>query len=748
MLPLLALVLGIAGSALLPQLPAWPVLVLITVLPALLYWRWRRRFWLCLLLLALGLAYACVRAEWRLAHSLSPAAQGQTVWLIGQVRDLPQAGEQSVRLRLQVEQVLTPGVTVPPLLELRDYARQSWPAGSRWRLALRLRPVAGTLNAAGFDAEAWYWSEGMLATGTVAAGRQALGEGRGLLPWLDRQREAIATRLLQTTAGQDARASALVAALAVGAQQSLDSTAWQALAATGLTHIVSVSGMHITLLAVMVAGLCRYLLRLRPVVRQPLLWSLLAGLAAAWAYALLAGFSVPTQRTVWMLSMAVLALSWQRALTALQIWLAALVLVLLLDPFAVLAAGFWLSFGLVAALILLYLGRRARPGRWRMALDAQYTATVASIVPLAAFFGQLPLVSPLANALAAPFVSLLLTPAALLAALLPWPPLLQLAQWLAVLFWWWVDLLAQASLWSVAAAPWPLWLAASAGSLWLIAPLSPLLRSYGLCLLLPLLMWRPLPPEVGRVRVTVLDVGQGLSVLLQTRQHTLLYDTGAGEAGRVVLPQLRAAGVGKLDALLLSHHDNDHDGAAAGVWQGIKVGRMLAGQPQFYPHAQPCRQGQHWQWDGVRFEVLWPRANSRGEDNAHSCVLRVLAGGQALLLTGDAPQAVEQQLLTVYGHSLYSQFLLLGHHGSKSSSSGEFLATVAPQRAIISAGFANRYRHPHPLVLHRLQTLGIAEWRTDRDGAIRFELGGADPAANLARQQQARYWRRPWPTAP
>ena len=732
---------GVVLCAFLPVLPSWPLLLTVLLLSWPLWWRTRRLWLLALVAATLGLGYAAWRAELRLAQRLDTALAGEVVQFSGVVRGLAKSGEFGVRLRFEVEAVDNPAIRLPPLLELSDYRQQAWPAGSRWRLAARLRPPRGAANVAGFDAEAWYWSEGVLATGSVLKGRQALGVATDWPARIDRLRERVAQRLL--AGGDEPRAAALVAALAVGAQQTLTRDDWQQLAATGLTHVVSVSGLHITMIALLVAWLLRRALRHLPPLRRPLWWVLGGAVLAAGAYAALAGFSVPTQRSLWMLVVAALALASQRGLSPLQIWLAALTLVLLLDPFAALAPGFWLSFGLVAALVVMVAGRRASGGKWQTALQAQLLVTLASTLPLALFFGQLPLVSPLANAVGTPLVSLLLTPLALLAALLPWPWLLDAAVWTAQLFWWWVDLLAGAPLYPVPQLPWPLLLAALAGTLLALLPWSWSGRALGGCLLLPLLLYRVPPPAAGTLAVELLDVGQGLAVLLRTRQHALLYDTGAGEATRVLLPALRALDVRRLDTLMLSHHDNDHDGAAASLREVIEVGRILAGQPRFYPGAQPCRGGQGWVWDGVRFDVLWPPPAWQGEDNAHSCVLRVATAGQALLLSGDAPLAVEQALVARYGAALRSQWLVLGHHGSRTASGDDWLRQVQPQMALVSTGYRNRYRHPHPQVLARLDAAGITVWRSDHDGALALRLGPWQGELLARRAQAARYWRPP-----
>ncbi|MFC3531849.1 DNA internalization-related competence protein ComEC/Rec2 [Vogesella facilis] len=733
---LVAFCLGLLLAVWLPQTPDWHLLLALLIAARPLWWR--RRLPLLLAVLLLGMAYAGWRIELRHDGRLPAALEGVPLQLSGTVRGLPDPGEFGVRFRLVPDAAEQARLALPPLLELNDYAKRPWPPGSRWQLQVRLRQPRGTANVAGFDAGRWYWSEGVLASGSVGKGRQALPAASGFWPWLDASRQRLVVRL--NAAIGPGRDAALVAALAVGAQQGIERREWQALAATGLTHAVSVSGLHITLLAGLVLWLLRRLLQRWPQC-QPQRLALLGGMLAALAYALLAGFSVPTQRTVWMLAASTVALWRWRSLSPWQVWLAALTLVLLLDPFAALAAGCWLSFGLVGALLAGEVGRRRRPGYWPALLAAQWRVTLASLLPLALMFGQWPLLSPLANALGIPLVSLLLTPLALLAAALPWAWLAQLAGWVAAGFWLWVDWLAAGPQWWFPALPWQLLPAALLGTLCLLLPLARSLRLAGLLLLLPLLLYRAPRPADGELAVEVIDVGQGLAVLLQTARHDLLFDTGAGDAGRNVLPVLRALGATR-PALMLSHHDADHDGAAEGLLAVLPVTALWRGQPGSVPQhaATPCRAGQSWVWDGVQFDVLWPRPETAGDDNSHSCVLRVATWRQAILLSGDAPQAVEEELLARYGTALRSQVLVLGHHGSRSATAEAWLDTVQPQHAIISAGYRNRYRHPHPQVLARLAARPIRLWRTDQHGALQLRLGR--DSVLLARRT-ARYWEAP-----
>ncbi|MDN0076755.1 DNA internalization-related competence protein ComEC/Rec2 [Crenobacter sp. SG2303] len=741
-----ALVAGLVLPFYLAELPdwRWPLCAALALwLAGRLLPGWRGVFGVALLSL-LGVAWTSWRAEQ--VEQLSPAWEGKPVAVVAVVRDLPDPGEFGTRLRVEVEQVLTPGATLPRSWLLTDYRNEDWPPGSRWRLTLAPKQPTGPANRFGFDAEAWYWSEGIGATASVRKGRIADGEVDDARARLDRIRSTLLERIDAAVA--EPRAAALLGALTVGAQGRIAAADWQAFRLLGLTHLVSISGLHVTLFAGLVAALLRLVLRWRPPRRiAPRLVVALGGLAAALGYALLAGWSVPTQRTFYMLACAVLMLLLRRSLGPFRIWWSALALVLLADPFAVLAPGVWLSFGLVVALMAVGVGRRRRAGRWQEALLGQWAVLVMSLLPLALFFNGVPLVSPFANAVAIPYVSSLLTPLALFAVFIPWDGPLRLAGWLADGFYWAVDLAAPyAPMWSQPGVPWPVAALAFVGSLWLIAPRGVPGRLAGALLLLPLLLYRPPPPAPGTLRATLIDVGQGLSVLVETANHTLLYDTGAGDAGRTVLPQLTGLGVKRLDVLLLSHHDNDHDGGGESLLAAMPVDTLLAGQPESLPDAQPaaqaCLSNQSWAWDGVRFDMLAPDEGvSITEDNAASCVLRIATQRQALLLPGDLPGQQEQALAERYGKALRSSVLVASHHGSRYSSGADWLATVAPREVVFSAGYRNRYRHPHPDTLARVAGSGARAWRTDTQGMLTLEMGETLTLKGW-REQAPRFWRR------
>ena len=531
----------------------------------------------------------------------------------------------------------------------------------------------------------------------------------------------------------------MIAALSIGLQAALNDDTWLAFRQLGIVHLISISGVHVTMLALLTAWCVGKVLRCVPLsVRTPLLWQIWSGVAVAFAYALLAGFQIPTQRTVWMLLVFAIALTWRRPASLWQTWWQALALVLLWQPTAVLSVGLWLSFSLVASMVWAEQSwRRLRQQQghaqtlwWRhpsvvLLWRGQLAAFLLTLVLIGQLFHSVPLLSSLYNSIAIPWFSWVLTPLALLASVLPFDAPLQavaaLAQYSINVSVW----LAQYSpQWVLAQAPWYLSALALVAVAVMMLPAAVGLRAWAAIVLLALCVYRPLALAPQQLQVQIIDVGQGLSLLLQTRSHQLLFDTGRGNANTAVLPALQSLGLHHADALVLSHQDVDHDGAAPSLRRQFRFDALWAGQTEAYPEwqAQDCR-GQSWQWDGVWFEWLTlPRAQVANSTNAQSCVLRVVTQGQALLIPADIGVDEETALLQRYGKQLRSTVLVLGHHGSSGSNSSAWLNTVAPDIAIASSGFRNSYHHPTTEVQTRLRAHGIRLYRTDTQGGLTMLL--------------------------
>ncbi len=720
-------------------------------------------------------------------QALDPTLEGKDISITGRISAMPQFGENSTRFRFRVEGATHQGQTVqvPPQLYLSWYGGfrnedgalleplQVAPvlqAGERWSFTVRLRAPHGARNPHGFDFELWLWEQGLQATGYVRAGPrdpppQRLEQSwQHPVEWARQQvRDAIQQRAPIVTGSpeeeQQARAMGIVAALVTGDQQAITRSDWDVFRATGVAHLMSISGLHITLFAWLAALLLRGLWRSSPhlCLAFPAQHAgLLGGLLLAAAYALFSGWGVPAQRTILMLGTVTLLHLSARRWPWPQLWLLTAVVVLVADPWALLQAGFWLSFVAVGVLFAgaghetLDTPRTLKQRAWGL-LREQWLITLALAPLTLLLFGQVSLVGLLANALAIPWVTLGVTPLSLLGLL--WSPLwnaaAQAVSWLG----WVLSGLAALPLATLSVAQAPLWagMAGVLGGLLLVLRLPWTMRLAGLPLLLPVLLWQPPRPAPGQFELLAADIGQGNAVLVRTTTHALLYDAGPRHANdsdagqRVLVPLLRTLDV-RLDRLVLSHRDSDHTGGAAAVLAAQPGADLLSSLEEAHElhtlrPSQRCVAGQGWDWDGVRFEVLHPQAEDYGKarrSNALSCVLRIGNGTQTVLLAGDIEKAQEARLLAD-GAALRADWLLVPHHGSKTSSTAAFLDAVAPQTALVQAGYRNRFGHPAPEVVARyaqrdVQLLssaqcGAARWHSEQPRTTRCE-----------RQVQARYW--------
>ncbi len=715
---------------------------------------------------ALGFAWAAGFAQLRLAEELPVTIEGQDIELTGVVARLPQALERGVRFEFDVEQSL-PGV--PPHISLAWYrspdagdedASPLVPvrAGERWRFTVRLKRPHGNLNPHGFDYEAWLFERGIRATGYVRPRSAERIDARVWQPGyaVEMLRETLRDRF--RVALPEAPYAGILIALAIGDQHAIDPDLWLSFARTGITHLMSISGLHVT----MFAGLAYALVNLlwRRSARLPLSMpaqhaAAVGGFFAAFLYCLLAGFAVPAQRTLYMLGVVAVARLWGREVAASRVLSLALLLVLMLDPWAVLAAGFWLSFGAVALLFQIGSGRLG-PAHWLVEWGrAQWAVTLGLLPALLALFQQFSLVSPLANALAIPLVSFVITPLALLGVVPLLDPLLSLAHFVTVGLMAFVDWLAAlpVAVWQQAAPPAWAVLLALAGGVWLLLPRGFPARWLGLLAFLPLLTVEAPRPAPGTAEITVLDVGQGLAIHVQTAGHDLLFDAGpafsaeADSGNRIIAPYLRALGVRRLDTLVISHADKDHEGGAASVLAALPVGVLKTSLP--FEHslsAQPvpqqlCQDGDAWTWDGVRFEMLHPGPEPLSRrTNDLSCVLRVRAAGRTMLLTSDIEAVSESALLKRYPDALDADVMTVPHHGSRTSSTSEFIKAVAARDVIFPVGYLNRFGHPKDDVVARYLAGGARLHRTDMDGALRASLGPAGVALRHERNERRRYW--------
>lgn len=758
-----------AGVLLLAGLPQWPSLA--AALPALgllsllalgLGRRWPRVATGLLAGIA-GFTVALYQGQDRLAERWPLDRHGEELTVIGHVASLPELSrEPATRLRARdagdkvwrfVFAPQQPGVGLPSRIRSTWYRTgQDLRGGDCWQFTLRLKTPWGSANPHGFDYEGWLFRQGIGATATVRAARRCeAGEDRSTYPVLAR-RQQIWERM-QAWLPADSPALALTAALVIGHDAGLRDADWEAFRLTGTSHLVAISGFNLAIVAGFAWWLLRWAWSSVPALclRLPAqkAGSLGAAVIAA-GYALLAGFEAPVLRALIMLWVLLAALFLDRLAAPARVLGLAWGLILLFDPFAVLSPGLWLSFGAVAAIFWLSSARLRPPPAWQQALRVQLLLSLALAPMTLHFFHGTPWIAPFVNLLAVPLFALL-TPALLIVLLLcaglPALGLPLLGLIAAALELSHTALLAlaetHADSW-IAASPPPLALALSLlGVTLLSAPSGLPLRGLGLLCLLPLAFPPNRAPEQG-FDLTALDVGQGLAVVVRTANHSLLFDAGpayeegfdAGES--VVAPYLLGEGIARLDRLIVSHGDLDHRGGVPAVRRLLRPRRE---QGALNPH-DPCRAGDHWQWDGVRFELLHGPASEPGgrhkgaDDNNASCVLRISAGRHAALLPADIERGTEAALVQAMPEKLRADVLLAPHHGSKTSSTAAFVAAVQPQQLIFPAGFRNHYRHPRPEVVQRYAEAGAELYLTGQEGALRVHI---DPQTGPGPVQA---WRR------
>lgn len=745
---------------------------------------------------AIGFAWAGLLAHHHLSDELAREWEGRDVTVVGTVDSLPYAFAQGVRFNLAVENVVQPEAAagaVPKRLALSWYAanraddgRRMTPLqpGERWQFNVRLRRPHGNANPYGFEYEAWLLEQGLRATGYVRDDAKSPLRNQRLDSFVpgagnavERSRAWLRTRIETALDGREY--AGVVVALVIGDQRAVAQDDWQVFNRTGIGHLISISGLHITMISGLAAALFSTLWRRSFFIgnRLPLLLpaqkaAALAGFVVALLYVLLAGFGVPAQRTLYMLAVVALALWSGRITDVSHVLCMALGVVVLLDPWAVLWPGFWLSFCAVAILLFASTGRAASsPGSagdiWRRLASGlksagrlQYVVTLGLVPFTLLLFGQISLVSPLANAIAIPLISFVVTPLSLAGAVVPAAPgdwMLIVAHaciaWLAgILAWFSASSLA---VWSTPSPQWWAFAIALAGTLWLLAPRGWPLRWMGAICLLPVLLAAPARPREGQVWITAFDVGQGTAVLIETPRHRMLYDTGPSYSpdsdggNRVVLPYLAGRGIRRLDMMMVSHSDNDHSGGALSILDEIVVDRVSSSLPADHPialrskHHSRCEQGDSWTWDGVRFELLHPGEASYNfsklKPNARSCTLKISIGKHAVLLPGDIEAAQELALVRHDPERLRASILLAPHHGSGTSSTPQFLAAVDPELALFQVGYRNRYRHPKAEVFDRYGERGIRRLRSDESGAVRVVIDERVQVEEY-RRVRARYW--------
>ncbi|WP_397390120.1 DNA internalization-related competence protein ComEC/Rec2 [Polynucleobacter sp.] len=735
---------------------------------------------------ALGFAWNAHYAQGRLANVLSIEYEGKDLILEGRVNTLPQSSRSGAKFSFAIDKAFLGKEAIesfPPQVYLSWQPAWRNPQdvpevipGQRWKFKVKIKRPYGSLNPYTFDFERWSFHQDFGASGSVRSGRLITEKDIRFTEFalaMEYQRWKLRQKI-QHLLPRDARYGGVIAALVMGDQNAIDQEDWRVFNATGIGHLISISGLHVTMLAGFGAMLASFLWRRNTL---PLLIPIskvaaAAGFLTAFVYAWLAGFQIPAQRTMYMVGVVAFALWSGRSPRSFDIWWWALAFVLLIDPMAPYTPGFWLSFGAVAAILYAMQdsdGLLGLPTGRELELDWQYRVTQAlrdacrvqavvtiALLPLTLhWFYQVSIVSPLANAVAIPVVSYIVTPLAIAGALLPdfigkWLliPAHATMDYLAIMLAWMANW-RWAIAWSSQPAGWAMVMsiigiaiAIRPGSIRENLPS----RVVGLAMCTTLFI-QPLTNanlSKGEFRATVLDIGQGTAVLIETKTKRLLYDTGpiqgkdnAGQ--RIILPYLRGRGINRIDRMVISHSDSDHIGGAASLLKEITFDSMMGSLPSTNPllvnlegrkvPAIPCRFGQQWSWDGVDFHIWHPNEHTVFEDqhprkpNEVSCVLEVRNPTTSFWLTGDVERQGEAEITERLTQAALNNLVaknvifMAPHHGSKTSSSQELLMALSPDEAFAQNGYRNRYGHPHPTVTARYQGMSIPFYQTPSTGA-------------------------------
>ena len=707
-----------------------------------------------------GLCLFALHAQAVIAQRLPAQYEGDSMLTVLQVVDFPR--QQGGSISFLARPLDDP--RIPPRLRISWFEAPERPhIGDVWQFEVRLRRPRGTSNPGVFDYEAWLFRQRIGATGYVVNGPRNR--------WLEQRAGALTGRLRQRAVErlasliEDPDTASVLAAISVGARHGITAEQWLRYSQSGTSHLMAISGLHVGLAAssawFLTAAFCA-LLRLGGN-HHRIAW--LAALVVAAGYAGLSGFAVPARRATLMLSLLVFAFLRGREPRPAAILAAACFLVTAFDPLATLAPGFQLSFA--AVLLLLWFARRrapvsaARLARAVIQLAAIQVFLLFGLMPLTVTnFGRVSFAAPVVNFVAVPLFSAVTVPFALAGLVLDGPAAaagdaaLRLAAASIELLHWLIE--------RAVAVPHAAHSTAAAGVIggicmvsvlvWVLLPRAWPGRHVALLAALALMSVRVEGPPAGCADVRMLDVGQGLAIVVRTRQRTLLYDTGAAFPGgsdmasRVVLPYFAAQGVRRIDRLVVSHADIDHAGGAASILAGIEVGQVLAGEPDALPGALACRAGRAWHWDGIAFSVLHPPSNGRYAGNDASCVILLEAGDARLLLTGDIGSGVERALVTA-GVAGAVDAVVVPHHGSDTSSSDAFVRAVAAAAALVSAGYDNRWGLPKQGIVERWRDAGAVVLTTAHDGAIGIRLCDRAGIVQVSRnrEQRRRVWHEPPP---
>lgn len=744
-LSLMAGIVFVHQFSILPEIKWVAILGLLSLILSI-FRCWRLMFF------TMGVLWALYHANLRLAERLPEPLQGQVISVEGQVVGLPHYDDRRVRFDFKV---LHPDTAFPEKIRLSWYfPEQQIKAGQYWQMKVKLKKPHGRLNPGGFDYERWLLIQNIGAKGYIKDTTKAkLLATDPYWKNFDVIRQLISDELTAVLPESDNLG--LIKALIIGERHEINDEQWGIFRKTGTIHLIAISGLHIGL----IAGLVYFLmlkLAIRFAVISPQKTAATSAIVIAIFYAALAGFSIPTQRSLIMLMTVMLASVLQRNTSIKNTLALAMLGVVLIDPFSVLSAGFWLSFFAVTLLVFILSGRLGTASYWQNVIKIHCVMAIGLSPLLIFYFQQVSIIAPLANFIAVPVVSFLIVPLSFASVLMMAVsveyalPLLKLIDEILKGLWLVLSKLADLSYSDVSIVSNSFYVVIFAliGIFILLSPKGMPARWLGAVLILPLLFVKQDKQRLGDFEMTLLDVGQGLSAVIETKNHSLVFDTGAKYSSQfnmgnsVVIPFLHHKGITKIDKLIISHGDNDHIGGAKAIIDQVTPQQILTSVPELLDQysSVKCIAGQQWFWDQVKFSIISPAVGLLKGENNNSCVLKVSSHNNSVLLTGDIEKQAEAWLLGQQAASLKSAVLIAPHHGSKTSSSLAFLKAVNPDMILIPAGYKNRFSFPHTEVIERYKALNKPWMNTANQGAITISVKKSQLNLSTMRKDKAHYW--------
>ncbi len=748
---LFAFGLGVAGLQICPKIPNITFSVFLLIICIYVIYRFSKTalFFAALL----GFAYSSLFANVYLSNRMTLDKSGSAGTVTVQIIDLPNYDVDQWQFQALVLESDEFSEFVGKKIKLSWYrTEQHINSGDIWKLQVKLSIPNGVQNPGGFDSEQRALQQNWVAQGYVKKQAEYLAYTNSI----DRFRSLISQQIQTTLPTGKAR---FIQALALGDTRAITDKDWDILRRTGITHLIAISGFHVGIVALFAVYCSRILFKTFPRVGLVVPWPFAfawVSIISSFLYTAMAGFAIPTVRTALMIAVLMLAKILYKNISSIHAVALSLFIILLWEPFSILSAGFWLSFSGVLLLIA-FMPNTNKQHKVATFMRAQWVVSLGLLPLCIGFFSQTTIIGPIVNMIAIPWISLVVVPLALLGVLFSWTPLVAGFFWNCAYqsmqgFWLVLEYLQQMHWTAINIAETNIFtiILAILGVCIILFPRPFPAKYLGVFLVLPLFFKTSEQIPENSIRISVIDVGQGLSVLVRTKNHQLLYDTGAGNNSgfsrgtSTLVPALNSLQIDYLDKVIISHGDNDHYGGLEGLQKSIPINSLVASEGSLKESFEECKQGDSWKWDGVRFSYLWPSLEISDKKNDRSCVLRIEANSRTVLLTGDISKESEYALIEQYGKQIQSDIIIVPHHGSKTSSSIEFLNIIKPKIALVSSGFQNRFKHPNQKVVERYQYIGATVVNTADLGWIELQ---SSPTGwhwiHRERIDNQKYWHRP-----